>query len=255
MVINSKKSQTIKSIIMKKLISLLLIFFSGNICFSQDIIFKKNKAFIQAKILDSNANEIIYKQYFNQNGPTYIIFKADLLKILYESGKLENYKDFVAPIVQNTETAIEKQYIDSLNDVNKSNSQNIESNSFDESLTSNWGDKIVINKPNGELDAEKHYDGYHKAGTVTFLVSAVPFYGIIWGLAPTIICSAIPPAQENLNYPNEKLMKNPTYKKAYNKKAYQIKKRKILKNYGYGILSGTGAAVAFLLYVIITYFP
>ncbi len=237
------------------LTALTILFFSLNICFSQDIITKKNKDFIQAKILDSNATEIIYKQFFNQDGPTYVILKTDLLKINYETGKLEDYKDFITPPVQNTATAIEKQYIDSINDVNKSNSQNIESNSFDESLNLNWGDKIVNNKPNGERDAEKHYDGYRTAGTVTFLVSAVPFYGIIWGLAPTIICSAIPPAEENLNYPNENLMKNLTYKKAYTKKAYQIKKRKILKNYGYGILSGTGAAVAFLLFVIFTYFP
>ena len=75
---------------MKKLIPIIMIFLTVNICFSQDIIFKKNKEFIQAKVLDSNATEIIYKQYFNQNGPTYIVFKSELLKIHYENGKLEN---------------------------------------------------------------------------------------------------------------------------------------------------------------------
>jgi hypothetical protein len=228
------------------------LFFSINICFSQDIITKKNKEFIQAKVIDSNATEIIYKQFFNQDGPTYVISKTDLLNIHYESGKTENYKDFVAPPVQNTVTEIEPQNIDSINDDNKSRTQNKDSNSFDESLTSNWGDKKPDNNSDGYRDAEIYYDGYRTAGTVTFIVSAVPFYGIVWGIVPTVLFSAIPPSDNNLNYPNEKLMENHVYNNAYNKKAYQIKKSKVLKNYGLGILTGTGTIIALIFIFIST---
>ncbi len=230
-----------------------MLFFSINICFSQDIITKKNKDFIQAKILDSNTLEIIYKQFFNQDGPTYVILKSDLLNIHYQNGKTENYKDFVAPTVQNTVTAIETQNIDSINDDNKSKTQNKDSNSFDESLTSNWGDKKPDNNSDGYRDAEIYYDGYRTAGTVTFLISAVPFYGILWGLAPTILCSVTPPSDQNLNYPNEKLMKNHVYNNAYNKKAFKIKKNKVLKNYGLGILTGTGTATVIFIIFIATF--
>ena len=218
----------------------ITLFFSLNICYSQDIITKKNKEFIQAKVIDSNEREIIYKQFFNQDGPTYIISKTELLNIHYESGKLESYKDFLPS----------QKFEDIIND-SKSGNQTKKTNSFDESLTSNWGDTKNKNYSDGDKDAQIHYDGYRAAGTVTFLVSAVPFYGIIWGLAPAIIFSAIPPSNQNLNYPNEKLMKNEDYHYAYTKKAHKIKKSKVMKNYGIGILTGT-ASITALLFILVS---
>jgi hypothetical protein len=221
---------------MKKLITLLLLFFSINICFSQDIITKRNKAYIQAKILDSNATEIIYKQYFNQKGPTYIIFKSELLKIHYESGKLENYKDFVAPPVQNQYTVTEDKKIPA---------ENNEINSNAETKSVPWENKDIDYYNEGEKDAEKYYQDYKGASTFTYIVSAIPGAGIIIGLVPSVIFLSTPPPNQNLNYPNEKLMTNADYNHAYGKKAFQIKKNKVMKNYGLGILTGICLLIIF----------
>ena len=213
-----------------------MLFFSINICFSQDIITKKNKAFIQAKVLDSNATEIIYKQFFNQDGPTYVILKSDLLKIHYESGKLENYIDFVAPLVQNTESNEQN---------NKKPTENIEKNSYVETKSVSWENKDIDYYYEGESDAVKHYHDYKGPSTYTYIVSSLPIAGIFFGLVPTVIFSATPPPNQNLNYPNEKLMTNADYHYGYTKKAYQIKRNKVLKNYGLGVLTG-------ISYIIIT---
>jgi hypothetical protein len=233
---------------MKKLISLLLIFFSVNICFSQDIIFKKNKEFIQAKVIDSNATEIFYKQYFNQNGPTYIIFKSELLKIHYETGKVENYAVLISAPVQKKNT-----YVDSNNYINESKNDNIPIHAYDERETTRTsaGKKEIDFYDEGYKDAKLFYHDYHTVGTATFLISGIPFYGVIFGLAPAIVFSAIPPPDRNLNYPNKKLMENSDYKFAYKKKAFEIKRDKVKKNYTFGITTGTGGFIAFgLIYLI-----
>ncbi len=228
---------------MKKLTSFTLLILSINICFSQDIIFKKNKAFIQAKIIDSNATEIIYKQYFNQNGPTYIIFKSELLKIHYETGKLENYKDFVAPPVQNIFVINKVEKTDSINvnieSPNEYNNNNAETKSVP------WENKDIDYYYEGVSDAEKYYQDYKGASTFTYIVSAIPGAGIIIGLVPSVIFSSSPPPNENLNYPNEKLMTNANYHSGYTMKAFKIKRNKVMKNYGLGILTGICLLIIF----------
>jgi hypothetical protein len=221
---------------MKKLISLLLIFFSVNICFSQDIIFKKNKEFIQAKVIDSNATEIFYKKYFNQNGPTYIIFKSELLKIHYETGKLENYKDYVSPPIHNQYSVIDDNKIPA--EINKINS-------IAETKSVPWENKDIDYYYEGVSDAEKYYQDYKGASTFTYIVSAIPGAGIIIGLVPSVIFSSTPPPNENLNYPNEKLMTNANYHSGYAMKAFKIKKNKVMKNYGLGILTGICLLIIF----------
>jgi hypothetical protein len=230
---------------MKNLISILLIFFSGNICFSQDIIFKKNKAFIQAKVIDSNASEIKYKLYFNQDGPTYVILKTDLLKINYETGILENYKDFVAPPFQYFKNNGEVNKTDSINENIESPTENNKKYIDDEIKSVPWENKDIDYYFEGERDAVKHYQDYKGASTFTYLVSSIPIAGIFFGLFPMALFSSIPPPNQNLNYPNEKLMTNADYHYAYNKKAYQIKKNKVLKNYSLGVLTGLSLIVIF----------
>jgi hypothetical protein len=230
---------------MKKLISFLLIFFSVNICFSQDIIFKKNKAFIQAKVLDSNATEIIYKKYFNQDGPTYVILKTDLLKINYETGKLENYKDFVAPSDQNIKINGEVYKTDSIYENIESPTEDNKKNIHAEKKSVPWENNDIDYYYEGEHDAVKHYHDYKGVSTFTYIVSSIPLAGIFFGLVPTVLFTAIPPPNQNLNYPSEKLMTNADYHYAYNKKAFQIKKNKVLKNYGLGVLTGISIIIIF----------
>jgi hypothetical protein len=230
---------------MKKLISLLLLLIAINICFSQDIITKRNKAFIQAKILDSNATEIIYKQYFNQDGPTYVILKADLLKIHYESGKFENYKDYVAPTVQNIIVINKVEKTDSINENIESPNEYNNNNNKAETKSVPWENKDIDYYYEGEHDALKHYHDYKGVSTFTYIVSSIPLAGIFFGLVPTVLFTAIPPPNQNLNYPNEKLMTIADYHHAYTKKAFQIKRNKVLKNYGLGVLTGISFMIVF----------
>ncbi len=230
---------------MKKLIPIIMIFLTVNICFSQDIIFKKNKEFIQAKVLDSNATEIIYKQYFNQNGPTYIVFKSELLKIHYENGKLENYKDYVRPPVQNIIVINKVEKTDSINENIESPNEDNKKNDNAETKSVPWENKDIDYYFEGEKDAEKYYHDYKGASTFTYIVSAIPGAGIIFGFVPYVIFSSTPPPNQNLNYPNEKLMTNADYHYSYTKKAFQIKKNKVKKNYGLGILTGICLLIIF----------
>lgn len=76
----------------------------------------------------------------------------------------------------------------------------------------------------GQIDAARHYKRYKGAATGTLLTSLL---SPIIGLIPAILCSATYPKIDNLGYPNDELFKQPTYHKAYTKKAKEIKQRKV----------------------------
>lgn len=76
---------------MKK-IFVLLSFVSLNVS-AQDVIVKKDGSTILSKVLEVNQNDIKYKKYSNQNGPTYTISKAELMSINYESGDKDVFTD------------------------------------------------------------------------------------------------------------------------------------------------------------------
>lgn len=69
---------------MKK-VFVLLSFVSLNVS-AQDVIVKKDGSTILSKVLEVNQNDIKYKKYSNQNGPTYTIGKSDIISINYENG-------------------------------------------------------------------------------------------------------------------------------------------------------------------------
>lgn len=58
---------------MKKICLFICMFFITSYFFAQDIIVKINAEEIQAKVLTINENDISYKKWDNQDGPTYII--------------------------------------------------------------------------------------------------------------------------------------------------------------------------------------
>ena len=76
---------------MKK-IFVLLSFVSLNVS-AQDVIVKKDGSTILSKVLEVNQNDIKYKKYSNQNGPTYTISKAELMSINYEGGDKDVFTD------------------------------------------------------------------------------------------------------------------------------------------------------------------
>lgn len=77
-----------KSFIFSFLASIFII----PVCFSQDIITKKTNEVINAKVLEVKVLEITYKKFDNPDGPIYTILKSEVLKIQYENGTIDIFK-------------------------------------------------------------------------------------------------------------------------------------------------------------------
>jgi hypothetical protein len=71
---------------------LCLTLFCG-LGYAQDIIVTKDSKRIEAKILEVNINDIKYKNFNNQNGPTYTILKSEIASIIYENGTVEAFSN------------------------------------------------------------------------------------------------------------------------------------------------------------------
>lgn len=75
---------------MKNVLFLIITFIAiSNNVFAQDNIVLKSGDEIKSKVLEINQTEIKYKKFDNQNGPTYIIPKANVFLIKYENGSKE----------------------------------------------------------------------------------------------------------------------------------------------------------------------
>ena len=73
---------------MKKLFVICSLLFSlAGSMMAQDIITTKEGKEIQAKVLEINPTEIRYLDFENQEGPTYVLNKADVVLIRYQNGK------------------------------------------------------------------------------------------------------------------------------------------------------------------------
>jgi hypothetical protein len=59
--------------------------------YAQDIIVTKDSKRIDAKVLEVNISEVKYKNFSNQDGPTYTILKSGIASIVYENGTVETF--------------------------------------------------------------------------------------------------------------------------------------------------------------------
>ncbi len=69
----------------------LLSILSPLSAFTQDKIYKTDGSVIETKVQEVGAAEIKYKKFSNQSGPTYIINKNEIIRIVYENGEKEEY--------------------------------------------------------------------------------------------------------------------------------------------------------------------
>ena len=58
---------------------------------AQDVIVTKDSRKIRAKVTEVNVNDVKYKAFTNQDGPTYTIPKSDIVSILYQNGDEETF--------------------------------------------------------------------------------------------------------------------------------------------------------------------
>jgi hypothetical protein len=76
---------------MKRILLLLLIGFTGNLIFAQDVIIKRNSDEIKSKILEITNETIKYKDFEFLDGPIRNIKISEVIMIIYENGKKETF--------------------------------------------------------------------------------------------------------------------------------------------------------------------
>jgi hypothetical protein len=62
------------------------------VCFAQDVIVTKDARKINAKVTEVNIDDIKYKNFDNQDGPTYTMLKSAVSSILYQNGTVETFE-------------------------------------------------------------------------------------------------------------------------------------------------------------------
>lgn len=181
---------------------------------AQDVITTTEGTDIQGKVFKITKRSI---KYIDSNtadtakGVLHTIAKKDVFSVKYESGVKEVFN--------------QDKYVD------------------DNDPEGHW-DKRSMSRQ-GREDARKYYRRYKpaKRGTVWAAIVADPVLALI----PAISCSTVPPKDENLDYPDEALMKNEEYATAYKKEAYRMKVKKIWGGY----ILGTGIYAAIIVIVLL----
>lgn len=90
----------------------------------------------------------------------------------------------------------------------------------------------------GVKDAAAYYPAEKTGEGGTFITTFL--FGPIVGLIPAISCSSVKPKLKNLAIPNTPALKSPAYVAGYTHKAHMIKRKKVWKAYGFGILAELG---------------
>jgi len=60
-------------------------------CFAQDVIVTKDSKRIDAKVTEINVDNVRYKVFDHQDGPTYTLPKSDIVTIIYQNGQVETF--------------------------------------------------------------------------------------------------------------------------------------------------------------------
>lgn len=77
------------------ILTLALAFFAGQ-SFAQDKLYKRNGDMMEVNVVEINTRTISYQKASNLDGPTYVINRDDVTKVVYENGT-EEYFDRTRP--------------------------------------------------------------------------------------------------------------------------------------------------------------
>jgi hypothetical protein len=97
----------------------------------------------------------------------------------------------------------------------------------------------------GVEDADSNYRG-GKYGPIMFFSSLIATP--VLALYPAIACSKRPPSADHLNIRDNTLLNNPQYMKGYKDEAFDIKTKKVWRNYIAGSVICVALALFFILY-------
>ncbi|PZF71165.1 hypothetical protein [Taibaiella soli] len=89
----TKTTTLFKTPFVKKAFLSALTVLSLNAAFAQDTLYKRNGEMQQVKVTEVNSRTISFKKAENLNGPTYVVDRADVEKIKYESGSIEYFNE------------------------------------------------------------------------------------------------------------------------------------------------------------------
>ena len=87
---------------MNKILFFFIVFFV-NTSVAQDVIVKKDGSTIISKVLEVNTDDIKYKKFSNQNGPTYSIIKSEIYAINYENGEKDVFDNLDSQTISETD--------------------------------------------------------------------------------------------------------------------------------------------------------
>ncbi len=91
---------------MKKIICLFVLFLLSIAGFSQDVIVLKSGEEIQAKIVQVTDNDVSYKKFDYQDGPTFVVSKDKIFMIKYADGTKDVFgSSTTQPAVMRKDTA------------------------------------------------------------------------------------------------------------------------------------------------------
>ena len=90
----SSKSQMSRGNFLRKacVLSVIYIFAYTCTCFAQDVIVTKDTKRINAIVIEVNLDNVRYKNFDSQDGPSYVIKKSDIVSVLYQNGQVETYE-------------------------------------------------------------------------------------------------------------------------------------------------------------------
>ncbi len=192
---------------------LSLFLYSHNVARCQDVIVKKNGDTIAAKVVRVNPFSVEFRKPEGTDSSILAINKSYINYIIYKNGVTDTFR--VSDIQNGQNDHIYK--VDP-------ESHNYKGNYY--------GSMRLADR--GTQDAKKYYKKYKGAKFFTALTAIFIPYNLI----PDIIIYHTPPKPQNLGCPYPELMLKQEYSTAYKQKAYQIKRKQMLKGelIGYGIV-------------------
>ncbi|GAB3814733.1 hypothetical protein GCM10028895_08110 [Pontibacter rugosus] len=153
---------------------------------AQDMIMKRSGEKVEAKVLEITPSEIKYKRFSNQEGPIYILPKADVTLIQYADNSSESFELEVssragASMTGTKDVVADKQVI------------------ADADATTTASEESSLSLyVKGQTDASMYYDGYKAAGTATLVTSLL---SPVIGLIPAVVCSVTTPQEKTWMLP------------------------------------------------------
>lgn len=84
---------------MRSFIYIVLLVFGSNVLHAQDLLHKTDSSILMTKILEVSDTQVKYKLHSNPDGPTHVISKEFVIRIVYATGIIEEF-----PVQAETQT-------------------------------------------------------------------------------------------------------------------------------------------------------